>query len=223
MLYRFTRFVVRMIFRLIARIQVTGMENMPDVPSFVAVSNHIGRLDAGLVYYLFDRRDIIMLVAEKYREKLWGRWMVRAFDGIWVDRFNADLNAMREALRRLKKGGVLVVAPEGTRSPTGALQEGRDGASYMAAKAGVPILPVGMIGTEDEVVVERLKHLQRLEIIIRIGQPFTLPPLTPGDRDAQLKRHTAEVMCHIAALLPPGYHGVYAEHPRLQALLAESH
>jgi 1-acyl-sn-glycerol-3-phosphate acyltransferase len=222
MLYRFTRFLIRMIFKLIARVQVTGMENIPAVPSFVAVSNHVGRLDAGLAYYLFDRRDIIMLVAEKYREKLWGRWMVKAFDGIWVERFNADLNAMREVLRRLKKGGVMVVAPEGTRSPTGALQEGRDGASYVAAKAGVPVVPVGMMGTEDAVVRERLKRLKRLDIIIHVGQPFTLSPLTPGDRDSQLKQHTAEVMCHIAALLPPSYHGIYADHPRLQALLSEN-
>ena len=222
MLYRFTRLLIRLIFNLIARVRITGMENMPDVPSFVAVSNHIGRLDAGVVYYLFDRRDIIMLVAEKYREKFWGRWMVRAFDGIWVDRFNADLNAMREVLRRLKKGGVMVVAPEGTRSPTGALQFGRDGASYMAAKAGVPVVPVALTGTEDAVVKARLKRLKRLEINIRVGRPFTLPPFTPGDRDAQLKQHTDEIMCHIAALLPPPYHGVYADHPRLQALLAES-
>ena len=162
MLYRFTRSLIRLIFNLIARVRIIGMENMPDAPSFVAVSNHIGRLDAGVVYYLFDRHDIIMLVAEMYREKFWGRWLVRAFDGIWVDRFNADLNAMREVLRRLKKGGVMVVAPEGTRSPTGALQFGRDGASYMAAKAGVPVVPVALTGTEDAVVKARLKRLKRL-------------------------------------------------------------
>jgi len=147
MMYHFTRFVIRFLFKLLARVKIVGREYVPDVPSFVAVSNHIGRIDAGLVYYLFDRRDIIMLVADKYKETAWVRWLVKAFDAIWVDRFNADLNAMREVFRRLKKGGMLVVAPEGTRSKSGALLEGRDGASYMAAKAGLPVVPVAVTGS----------------------------------------------------------------------------
>jgi len=221
MMYHFTRFVIRFLFKLLARVKIVGREYVPDVPSFVAVSNHIGRIDAGLVYYLFDRRDIIMLVADKYKETAWVRWLVKAFDAIWVDRFNADLNAMREVFRRLKKGGMLVVAPEGTRSKSGALLEGRDGASYMAAKAGLPVVPVAVTGSEDNVVKERFKHFKRLDITLTVGEPFTLPPLRSGDRDAQLKQYTDEVMCRIAALLPAERHGVYADHPRLKALLTE--
>jgi len=59
----------------------------------VAVTNHVGRLDAGMPYCLIDRADIIMLVAEKYREVAIFRWLARALDGVWVDRFNADLAA----------------------------------------------------------------------------------------------------------------------------------
>ena len=59
-----------------------------------------------------------MLVAEKYKEHAWSRILAEAVNGIFVDRYNADLNAMREILRRIKKGGVVVMAPEGTRSPT---------------------------------------------------------------------------------------------------------
>ncbi len=221
MMYHFTRFLIRLLFKLLARVKIVGREYVPDASSFVAVSNHIGRIDAGLVYYLFDRRDIIMLVADKYKETGWVRWLVKAFDAIWVDRFNADLNAMREVFRRLKKGGMLVVAPEGTRSKSGALLEGRDGASYMAAKAGLPVVPVAVTGSEDAVVKDRFKHFKRLDITLTVGKPFTLPPLGPGDRDAQLKQYTDEVMCRIAALLPPERHGAYADHPRLKALLAE--
>jgi len=61
--------------------------------------------------------------------------------------------------------------------------------------------------------------LRRSQVTGQVGQPFTLPPLKGSDRDAALKLYTDEIMCRIAALLPPGYRGVYAEHPRLQELL----
>jgi 1-acyl-sn-glycerol-3-phosphate acyltransferase len=176
-------------------------------------------LDAPLVYYLLDRQDVIMMVAEKYRQSAFYRWFVKQLDAIWVDRFNADLGALRTTLSRLKQGQVLVMAPEGTRSETGKLNYARPGASYLAAKAGVPILPVGLVGTEDRLVVQRLKHLQRLDIHLYVGEPFHLAPLKGSDREEALQAYTDEIMCRIAALLPPASRGVYADHPRLQELL----
>ncbi len=110
-------------------------------------SNHLGRLDPAIAYCILDRNDIIMLVAEKYREIPLVPWLVKQLDGIWVDRFNADMGAVRQALKRLRKGGVLVLAPEGTRSKTAALIQGWAGAGYLAAKAGAPIVPVALVGT----------------------------------------------------------------------------
>ncbi len=215
------RLVVNIIYRGLSRVTVYGMERIPDVPNYIAVSNHIGRLDAGLVYYLLDRRDIIMLVAEKYRKHWWSRALVWAVDGIYIDRFNADLNALREVFRRLKQGGVMVVAPEGTRSKSGTLQEGRDGASFIAARSGLTIMPGGVVGTQDSKVVSRLKKFRRLDIELRIGPPFTLPPLEGRNRAEQLKAYTDEMMCRIAVLLPPEMRGIYADHPRTAELLAE--
>jgi len=122
-------------------------------------------------------------------------------------------------LNRLQRGGVLAIAPEGTRSQNGALIEGRPGVSYLAAKAGVPILPVAATGTQDTLVKEQLSHLRKPHITVRIGQPFMLPPLQGQDRDAALQGYTDEIMCRIAALLPPDYRGVYADHPRLRQLI----
>jgi 1-acyl-sn-glycerol-3-phosphate acyltransferase len=215
--------IVQLLFRVLSRIKVQHLERIPK-GSYIAVSNHIGRLDAGLVYYFLKRKDIIMMVAEKYKKYAMYRWLVKTFDGIWVDRFNADLNAMREVMRRLKQGGVLVLAPEGTRSPNGALQQGWDGASYLAAKLGLPILPVGVTGTEDSQIKKRWLHFKRLDIHGYVGEIFTLPPLPPGisgkERDALLHQYTDEIMCQIAAVLPEMYRGVYAEHPRTAELLA---
>jgi len=220
MAYRFARFVINLIIWLVSRPEVQGLENVPKEGSFAIAANHLGRLDAILVYYFTNRKDIIMLVAEKYQKIPLARWFARKLDAIWVDRFNADFNALRKALDRLRAGGVLVLAPEGTRSPTGALIEGRPGISYLAAKAGVPIVPVGLAGTEDRRVLSYLKRLRRAPISVKVGRPFYLPAVPRENRDQALKDYTDEIMCRIAALLPPAYRGVYADHPRLQEILA---
>ena len=216
---RLARWLIQLLFRLIARVTLHGGEHIPASGAYIIVSNHIGRLDAPLVYYLLNRRDVIMMVAEKYRQSAYYRWFVKQLDAIWVDRFNADLGALRTTLSRLKRGQVLVMAPEGTRSKTGELNYARPGASYLAVKAGVSIVPVGVVGTQDSLVAKRLKHLQRLDIHLYVGEPFRLPPLNGGDRDEALQAYTDEIMCRIAALLPPAARGVYADHPRLQELL----
>jgi 1-acyl-sn-glycerol-3-phosphate acyltransferase len=199
---------------------VYGAENMPpNSTNFVGVSNHIGRLDPAFVYYLLRRKDIIMLVAEKYYEHTWSRLLAQAVNGIFVDRYHADLNAMREVLRRIKQGGIAVIAPEGTRSPTTSLIQGWDGASYIAARSGLPLLPVGVTGSGDKEVVERLKHFKRLQVTINVGPTFILPPLDNKQRDEQLAGFTEEIMCRIAAELPESYRGIYAQHPRLKELL----
>lgn len=216
--YYFARLIIRLMFALIARIHVHGMENIPRSGAYIASSNHIGRLDAPLVYLLLDRKDVVMMVAEKYQRYAIYRWFVKRLGAIWVDRFNADLGALRAALNSLKKGAVLVVAPEGTRSKTGKLQPGHAGASYLAAKSGALVVPVGAVGTQDQEVVAKLRRLRRLDIDIYIGQPFTLPPLKGRDREVALQEYTDEIMCRVAHLLPPELRGVYADHPRLLEL-----
>ncbi|HLE14981.1 MAG TPA: lysophospholipid acyltransferase family protein [Anaerolineales bacterium] len=220
MLFSIIRIFDRLLLRLLARLEVENLENLPTRGAYIAVANHMGRLDAALVYDVIDRRDIIIFVAEKYRRYALIRWIVRQLDAIWLDRYNADIAALREVLARLKKGWALAMAPEGTRSKTGTLLPGRPGASYLAAKSGVLVIPVGGIGTEDWRVKQNLRRLRRTEVLLRVGKPFTLPPLPVKDREAALAAYTDEIMCQIAALLPPEQRGAYADHPRLKELLS---
>jgi 1-acyl-sn-glycerol-3-phosphate acyltransferase len=92
--------------------------------------------------------------------------------------------------------------------------------AYLADRAGVPIIPVGVTGTWR--AVPKVLLLQRPRITVRFGKPFTLQPLTRENRSAALQNNTDEIMARIAALLPPEYRGVYAEHPRLLELLKSS-
>ncbi len=219
--HKLARLLINLIITLTARIDVRGGERVySQQGGFIIASNHIGRLDAILVYKFAGRQDIIMLVAEKYRQMPLARWFVRQLNAIWIDRFNADFSALRQALERLKKGGVLVLAPEGTRSPNAALQKAWPGAAYLAAKAGVPVVPVALVGCEDAKFFPNLKHLRRTQVTAYAGEPFYLPPLPAKDRQAALEQYTDEIMCRIAALLPPSYRGYYANHPRLKELLS---
>jgi 1-acyl-sn-glycerol-3-phosphate acyltransferase len=216
--HKIFRFFVRLILGLIARVEIVGFENLPS-GGFVIAANHIGRLDAALAYYILNRPDIIMVVAEKYEKYAIFRWLVKLTNGMFVDRYNADIHAIRETLRRLEQGQVFTITPEGTRSESGNLIEAKPGAIYLAWKAGVPVLPVALTGTEDAVVVERLTHFKRLDVRVVAGQPFMLQLVKGKDRDAAMQQYTDEVMCRIAALLPPERRGVYGQHPKLKELL----
>jgi 1-acyl-sn-glycerol-3-phosphate acyltransferase len=205
----------------IANIEIIGSIDYPE-GAYIATANHIGRLEVLLVLVLAGRNDIVILLAEKYRDYAIWRYVADKTDAIWVNRFDADLGAMKEVLKRLKQGHVLAIAPEGTRSPTEALIEGKPGAAFLASKANVPIIPIGVVGTEDRIVKSRLKRFQKLSITARVGRPYLLAPHEKGEnRDVYLQTQTDEIMCRIAALLPPDHRGVYAGHPRLRELLLE--
>ncbi len=222
MRYYLARALVRFVIWLVVDLEVHGMENIdPHSKGMIYASNHLGRLDAALVYVLLDRPDILVPVAEKYKTSAFWRFMVKALNGIFIDRFHADMAAVRACLNWIKKGGVVVIAPEGTRSPTAALQEGKPGVCYIAAKANMPITPVALSGSEDRAVFPNLRRLRRSHIVVNIGKPFTLPVLDPRNREAALAANTTELMSQIGALLPPAYRGVYAEHPRLKELLGQ--
>jgi 1-acyl-sn-glycerol-3-phosphate acyltransferase len=214
----FLRWLIRFVVNLIARVKIDGYENIPQDGKFVIATNHLGRLDVALLFYALEG-NFILPVAEKYeRHWLYGP-IGDAMGAIWLDRFNADVSSVREILARMKAGGILVIAPEGTRSKTEAMAEGKPGVAYLAMKAGVPVVPVALAGTEDRVVTNRLSHLKKSEINIVVGPAFILPPVNGRDREAALRQYTDEIMCRIAALLPEKYRGVYAEHPRLKELI----
>ncbi len=160
-----------------------------------------------------------MPVAEKYRDHPIYGALGRSANAVWLNRFETDYSALRHILDRMKQGGLLVIAPEGTRSKTEALQEGKMGVAFLASKSGYPIMPVALTGTEDRGVVENLKHFRRTKITVTATDPFYISVPTGKGREEAMHQATEEIMCQIAALLPEKYRGVYADHPRLKELL----
>ena len=213
------RWLIRLIFNLIARVDVQGYEHLPKEGSFVIATNHLGIVDVPIAYYALDYWDMFVLIADKWQKVGLFRWVGKYFNFIFIDRYNADVKALRKVISLMEKDNILVIAPEGTRSRTGALIEAKPGVSYLATKLNRPIIPVALTGTEDKALFGSLKKLRRAHITITAGPAFMLPPLPRENRDEVLKQYTDEIMCHIAALLPERYRGVYADHPRLNELL----
>jgi 1-acyl-sn-glycerol-3-phosphate acyltransferase len=161
-------------------------------------------------------------VAKKYHRSIFFRlilnWAGSEAGGVvWVKRGTADRSALTAALKALKSGVMLGIAPEGTRSKTGELQNPRAGIAFLATKASVPIVPAVIIGT-DKTFAE-LKRFRRPHLILKVGPPFRLEPIPRKDRSAKMQVYTEDIMLRLAALLPEQYRGVYADHPRLQSFI----
>ncbi|HZU87527.1 MAG TPA: lysophospholipid acyltransferase family protein, partial [Anaerolineaceae bacterium] len=147
------------------------------------------------------------------------RWYVESARGIWIDRERADFVAFRQAIDALKSGAALAIAPEGTRSKKHTMSEGKQGGVFLALRSGVPILPLGIWGTEN--IFSEMRHFRKAQVTASFGKPYFLPAINRDNRDESMRRATDEMMCRIAALIPESYRGVYADHPRLKELLVE--
>jgi 1-acyl-sn-glycerol-3-phosphate acyltransferase len=213
--------IVLFLIKKLTKFQVLNAERIPPEGGLLMTSNHLSRLDTPLLMAMTDRTDLVAIIASKYEKKPFFKWILEKIGTIiWMDREKIDFTALREVLSVLRKGNVIGIAPEGTRSHGAVgLLEGKQGAAVMAAQASVPILPVGIIGS-DKIYAHWMK-LRRPPITIQTGKPYYLPEMDPSDRQSWLSENTDEIMCRIAALLPPEYRGFYANHPRLKELLAE--
>jgi 1-acyl-sn-glycerol-3-phosphate acyltransferase len=221
------RFFARKILPLFADIEVRGDVSKLPKGGYMLASNHLGRLDSLVVYYVIDNDDLIHPLTDKYKKYFFARiaaWWLRV---TWLTRGQADMKAMRDFITRLKNGGVMVIAPEGTRSKTASLLKAEPGAIYIASSAKVGIIPVALTGTEDADVIVRLKKFQKLKITITADEEMYFPPdiksVKGAERDAVLQSAMDEVMCRIAAMLPESYRGYYGDFPRTRELLQESH
>ncbi len=219
MIRNILRAIIRFLLRLVAKVKVINREKLPETGSYAFATNHLGILDALLAYYILDRWDFFIPVAEKWERSAILRWLGKHLNIIFIDRFNPDIRALRKILKRMNEGEVLIIAPEGTRSRTEKMAEGKPGVSYLASKSQFPVIPVALAGTEDRIFFDNLKHFKRTKVTVTIGDAFILPPLPRKNKDDVLREYTDEIMCKIAVMLPEKYRGFYAEHPKLVELL----
>ncbi len=204
--YYVARVIIRGLLKLLTHCQVKGRENIPSQGPLLIVANHLSLADPPLLGVSLSRKVMFMAKKELFRFRVIG-YFIGSLGAFSVHRGQLDRKAMRQTYQVLADGLALVVFPEGTRSRSGRLRPAFSGPALIAVRSGVPILPVGIIGTEKIRGVSWLLH--RPQITVNIGHPFYLPTVSSKLTKAKLTELTNFMMRHIAELLPLEYRGDY--------------
>ena len=202
----FARGLCRLVITICTKQTIEGLENFPRRGPALLVINHLGDTDAPLLVGSVPASLDALGKVELYDFPVLGKLM-DWYGIIWLHRGQADRRAMRAALDGLAEGRIIVIAPEGRYSLIGGLEEGNQGAAYLAYKADVPILPVVVIDTENAHVYGHLKRLRRAPVTLKVGKPFRLSQ--QADRRETVRAGTRQIMDSLAKLLPEAYRGVY--------------
>jgi 1-acyl-sn-glycerol-3-phosphate acyltransferase len=189
-------------------VEKQSWDNIPRSGPVIMMINHVAFLDPVILTGMMPRSMVSMAKVEAYEDWLIGP-ILRSFDSIPVNRGAADLSALRRVLDALEGGLAVLIAPEGHRSETGGLGEAHEGIAFVAYRAKVPIVPVGISGTPE--FKHRYWKMQKTHVTYRFGQPFTLDPGGERVTTEMLKRMTDEAMYQLAALLPPEQRGLYED------------
>lgn len=201
----------RLILSLLARVRVEGLADLPRSGPLIVVANHLSNADPPLVVGWLTPaigRPLRILAKDALFVGPVGA-LLRSQGVTPVRAGGSDVEAFRAARSMLDRGEVLCIFPEGTRSPTGTLQEAKAGVALLATRAGVQILPVGISGTDRFLGRGRRFPRLRSEVTVRVGRPFTLDLDPALPRKAATQAATEEIMRRIAALVDERHRGRY--------------
>jgi len=196
------------LFKLLTRWQVKGRENVPKEGPVLVVANHLNLADPPLLGVSLGRKVIFMAKEELFRSPV-SAYFVSGLGSFPVHRGRLDRQALRSSQKVLADNLALAMFPEASRSRSGKLKNALPGSALIACRSGVPILPVGITGTEQ---IKGLGWLcRRPRLTVNIGRPFSLPPVEGKLTREKLAEYTELIMRRIAELLPAKYQGVYKE------------
>ena len=143
MFYEIARGLVSAVFHIHFKIRVLGKENIPkEKGSFIIASNHVSNLDPPMVGVVFKKKYTFMAKEELFNVNPIFTWLIKKLGAFPVKRGSKDTAAIDEAIESLNNGRAFVIFPEGTRSKDGELGKPKSGVTLIAARAGVPVVPV---------------------------------------------------------------------------------
>jgi 1-acyl-sn-glycerol-3-phosphate acyltransferase len=209
--------VLDYVFTRIAPIDVSGAENLPEpgVPA-IFVCNHLSNLDGPVIRRVLKRQDPYFVAGMKLDNVSLTSMFKNIFKSVDIKPNSPDKEAMKAILGHLKEGESIMIFPEGTRSRSYSLQEGKRGILLIARLSGVPIVPMALTGTdkvlpinpEGEMGAEKV-HKGKISLVV--GKPFNLPlKLQDESKEDFEKRSMDAIMLSIARMLPKEYRGIYA-------------
>ncbi len=200
MWYRLNRMIFTWFLRRAFGFRVEGREHEPR-PPFIAVANHASAVDIPLLAIALSSPVAFAAKVELTRPwpvRLW----IRSLGSFFVRRGQVDRRAVRAGLEVLRRGRALGVFAEGTRSPDGRLQPFEEGAAYWALRSGVPVLPVGIIGSH-RTLPAGARRFSRHPVLVRIGPPIAVPRVEGRLAGQVVRAWTRRFEQAVAALLPP--------------------
>jgi 1-acyl-sn-glycerol-3-phosphate acyltransferase len=207
------RIVLLALCRLLFRMKIVGMNNVPMRGGVLVVSNHLHNADPLLISVAFPRPVHFMAKKELMTIPVIGR-LIRWGGAFPVDRGKADRQAIVQATDRLQQGIAVGMFPEGTRSVSRQIERALPGAGLIALRGNVAILPAAITGSE-RLPFNGAKQLHddaraRWQVTVTFGKPFRLEPGPDGKR---LSSDEAIVlaMTRVAELLPESYRGIYGD------------
>ena len=199
--YGIMKWVVTRIMHLLYRYEVVGAENFALEGPAIVVVNHLHLLDP-LAVAPISPRQIVTLAASKWRSNLLVGTVLRLAGVIFVRRGEVDREALRACQNVLSAGGMLAIAPEGTRSRTGQLQHAKAGVAYITMRTGATLLPVAVWGVEKLSMWFRFK---RPTCYVAVGRPFGCRVPTARSRPTFCER--GRQVIEIGRMLPSEYRG----------------
>ncbi|HET9974238.1 MAG TPA: lysophospholipid acyltransferase family protein [Streptosporangiaceae bacterium] len=227
MQYQLSRIVAGPFLHTIWRPKVTGAGHVPASGGAILAANHLSVVDSVFLPLMMDRGVTFSAKSEYFTAsgpaaRLWA-WYLRATNQLQMDRDGARAAqaTLEAALALLQAGNLFGIYPEGTRSPDGRLYRGRPGVGWLALKSGLPVIPVGMVGTRRVLppgsVVPRPGRIE-----IRIGAPLSFPPEVLGAAPGKARQLIAErVMTEIQKLTGQEYVHMFASDRKAELAAAE--
>lgn len=208
-------YLARFCLRVLASVRIEGISDLPRTGPLIVVANHMSNADPPLVAgWLTPALGRQMHILAKESIFFWPAGpILRSLGASPVRSGGSDIEAYRVARDILDRGEVLAIFPEGTRSPTGVMGEPKPGVAMLALRSGVPILPVGVSGTD--VLLGRGRWIPRLRspITLRVGRPFTIEPDSALSRRDATHAASEEIMRRIAALVDERHRGRFGGPP----------
>lgn len=204
------RSAFRVVFRLLFKVKIIGLENIPAEGPYIIAHNHISLFEPPFILSFWPVAPEAISGADVFHRP-GQNILVRAYGAIPVHRGQYDRKVIEAMLKLLRAGKSLLIAPEGGRSHKLGMRRARPGVAYIMDRAKVPVLPVGVAGTSDDLLRDALR-LKRPTLEMRIGKTFILPPIEGrGEARRNARQRNADlVMARVAELLPKKYHGEYA-------------
>jgi len=173
LVYAISRFIFYVLLKIICKIEFKGQENFPKKGPFIIAANHASNVDPAVLGVFCNTAQVIFMAKkELFNHPKFG-WWFKVIGCIPIDRYSKDFKPLKVAIERLKKGAVLGIFPEGTRSPDGRLQKAELGVGLLAVKTGVPVVPLYVSGT-IKVLPKGATKLKSHKVKARTGKPIDL-------------------------------------------------